>query len=57
MSSDNQHDLGGFSNVLPHIALLLTRLTVDELAAAGGARIIDASTQQVIATWPIANAA
>lgn len=57
MSSDNQDDLGGFGNVLPQIALLLSRLTADELAAAGGARIIDASSRQVLATWPIANAA
>ena len=57
MSSDNQDDLGGFGNVLPQIALLLSRLTADELAAAGGARIIDASSRQVLAAWPIVNAA
>jgi hypothetical protein len=49
MSSDTAHDFGA---VLPEIALLLTRFTLDELAAAGGARIVDASSQRVLANWP-----
>lgn len=49
MSSDVAYDFGA---VLPEIALLLTRFTLDELAAAGGARIVDAASQRELAHWP-----
>jgi hypothetical protein len=49
MSSEVQHDYG---DLLPEIALLLTRLTRGELTAAGGARIVDAASRHQLAAWP-----
>lgn len=42
----------GVFDVLPEIALLLTRFTLDELAAAGGARIVELPAQREVARWP-----
>lgn len=53
MSSDTQYVFG---NVLPEVALLLTRLTTDELVAAGGARIVDVTSLEEVASWPTQSA-